>query len=399
VSFVAIALAADTVIGRGGKPMTDELAITLQTPVDAGRTRWERLRRLLRINLDLGSIRFRNSVRTAVGLALAVFIANELSLDHAFWVGLATLSVLRSNALATGRTAFQAIGGTVLGFVFVLLFFGIFDAGTTAEWIALPIAAFLAAYAPSAISFLVGQFSFTVAIVLMFDIIEPEGWQTGLVRVEDIAIGAGVSLLVGLLLWPRGAIGMLRRVIGAHLTADADYLEAATCLVIDTDPKGDDHDTCRRRASDASHRAADAFDELLAAPGTLPPGHQVWGSLAAASRRIQATADLLGAQAELGFVVQGFPEAAGTIDAEAGRLAGRLRADATNLLAGVATATVPSEAVDDRRAAELITFREWGGDDARVSSALGVVWATEGLHAAHEAADQAGAAIDTIAAP
>ena len=129
------------------------------------------------------------------------------------------LSVLRSNALATGRTAVQAVGGTVAGFLIVLVFFGIFDAGTTAEWVALPVASFLAAYAPSAISFVVGQASFTVAIVLLFDIIDPEGWRTGVVRVEDIAIGAAVSLVVGLLLWPRGAVGMLRRVLGAHLRA------------------------------------------------------------------------------------------------------------------------------------------------------------------------------------
>ena len=282
VSFIAISLAADTVIGRGGRPLTHELAATLETPVEPSGDLRLRFTRVLRVNLAFGSIRFRNALRTALGLGIAITIAGLASLDHGFWVGLATLSVLRSNALATGRTAVQAVGGTVLGFLVVLVFFGIFDAGETAEWIVLPVAAFFAAYAPSAISFVVGQTSFTVAIVLLFDIIAPEGWRTGVVRVEDIAIGAAVSLFVGLLLWPRGAIGMLRRVIASHLGADADYLDASIRVLAGDDDA--DRDACRERARDASRLAGDAYDELLAAPGTLPPGHEIWGGLAAAAR-------------------------------------------------------------------------------------------------------------------
>ena len=227
VSFMAIALAADVVIGMGATPLDHDLATTLETPIEEQRGRMARLRRVVRANLDPGSVRFQNAVRTAVAVGGAVLLAGVLTIDHGFWVGLATLSVLRSNALATGRTAAQAIGGTLLGFLVVLALFGIFDAGPTEEWIVMPIAAFGAAYAPSAISFVVGQASFTVAIVLLFDMIEPEGWRTGLVRVEDIAIGAAVSLVVGLLLWPRGARGLLRSVLGAHLRADADYLDEA----------------------------------------------------------------------------------------------------------------------------------------------------------------------------
>jgi hypothetical protein len=47
-------------------------------------------------------VRFENSIRGAVALAVSVFIAQRLRLQHAFWVVLGALSVLRSNALATG---------------------------------------------------------------------------------------------------------------------------------------------------------------------------------------------------------------------------------------------------------------------------------------------------------
>src|SRR5207253_6895575 len=61
------------------------------------------------------SVWFRNSIRGAVGLAVAVFIAQQSGLQHAFWVVLGTLSVLRSNALATGASIVRALAGTAVG--------------------------------------------------------------------------------------------------------------------------------------------------------------------------------------------------------------------------------------------------------------------------------------------
>jgi uncharacterized membrane protein YccC len=396
MSFIAISVAADVVIGLGGTPLDDDLAATLETPIIDHGTRGTRWRRVLRTNLDVSSVRFRNAFRTAVGVGLAVLLATLLSIDHGFWVGLATLSVLRSNALATGRTAVQAIGGTCLGFLVVLVFFGIFDAGTTAEWIALPIAAFLAAYAPSAISFVVGQASFTVAIVLLFDVIEPEGWRTGLVRVEDIAIGAAVSLVVGLLVWPRGARGLFRSVLGAHLRADADYLDEALDGITEGEVALDS--PCREHASSTARRVGDAYDELLSAPGTIPPNHESWAAVAGAARQVQAAADLLTAQVQLGFSIGAFPDAVTALRHEGDELTTALRAEAHAVAAGGPAPQVPAEPSASRRAAEVEVLERWGGrDDADVSATVGVVWASEVLHATDLAVRRAATAIDAVA--
>jgi uncharacterized membrane protein YccC len=61
------------------------------------------------------SVWFRNSVRGAAGLAVAVYIAQRSGLQHSFWVVLGTLSVLRSNALSTGWSVFSALAGTAVG--------------------------------------------------------------------------------------------------------------------------------------------------------------------------------------------------------------------------------------------------------------------------------------------
>jgi uncharacterized membrane protein YccC len=119
----------------------------------AARAAFEATEQLAFDHASLRSVWFQNSVRGAVGLALAVYIAQRTGLQHAFWVVLGTLSVLRSNALGTGWSILSALAGTAVGLVVgALLVIGI---GThqAVLWAVLPVAILLAAYAPRAIRF------------------------------------------------------------------------------------------------------------------------------------------------------------------------------------------------------------------------------------------------------
>ena len=53
--------------------------------------------------------------------------------------------------------------------------------------------------------------------MILFNIIDPAGWRVGLVRIEDVAIGCAVSLVVGVLFWPRGAGAALSRALSRRL--------------------------------------------------------------------------------------------------------------------------------------------------------------------------------------
>ena len=183
--------------------------------------------RLAAAHAGAASVWFRNSVRGAIGLAIAVLIAGEASVQHAFWVVLGSLSVLRSSALNTGATIVQALVGTVVGIVVGgLLLIGV-GANETASWVVLPFAAFVAAYAPRAISFAAGQAGFTVAVFVIFDLLAPTGWEVGLIRLEDVSLGFVISLGVGLLFWPRGAGAVVRRALDDGIAAGARYAQSA----------------------------------------------------------------------------------------------------------------------------------------------------------------------------
>jgi hypothetical protein len=144
-------------------------------------------------------------------------------------------------------------------------------ANTTLLWFLLPLVVFLAGIAPAVISFAGGQAAFTLTIVILFNIIQPTGWRIGLVRIEDVAIGVGVSLVVGVLFWPRGAAPALRQALAGAYADGAGYLVSTVRFGISHgDPSmpalpapADD----ATRAAAASRRLDDAFRTYLAERG------------------------------------------------------------------------------------------------------------------------------------
>jgi uncharacterized membrane protein YccC len=246
---------------------------------------------------SVASVWFRNAVRGAAGLAIAVFIAQRTGLQHGFWVVLGTLSVLRSNALGTGWSILSALAGTAVGIVIgAVLVIGI---GThdVVLWAVLPVAVLLAAYAPRAISFAAGQAAFTVTLFILFNIIQPVGWRVGVVRVEDVAIGFAISLGVGLLFWPRGASAMLREDLAAAYSRGADFVVATAKQVIE----GDTGDVARtgRSADAALHRLDDTFRQYLAERSATEFNVEDVAALVGGASRVRRAGQSLSALAQM----------------------------------------------------------------------------------------------------
>jgi uncharacterized membrane protein YccC len=243
-------------------------------------------------HVSAGSVWFQNSLRGAAGLAVAVYIAQRTGLQHGFWVVLGTLSVLRSNALGTGWSILSALAGTAVGIVvgaLVVIGIGTHEA---VLWGVLPVAVLLAAYAPRAISFAAGQAGFTVVLFVLFNLIQPIGWQVGLVRIEDVAIGFAISLVVGLLFWPRGAGAVLRDYLAAAYGRSADYVVATARQLIEG---GDSEDAARAgRAADAAlHRLDDAFRQFLAERSATAFNVEDVGALVGGASRVRRAAQSL----------------------------------------------------------------------------------------------------------
>ncbi|MGV9800908.1 FUSC family protein, partial [Mycobacterium sp. NPDC003449] len=77
----------------------------------------------------------RNSLRTGLGLALAVAVTHLFPVQHGFWVVLGAMSVLRSSALTTGTRVLRAVAGTAIGFVLGALLIELVGVDPVVLWI------------------------------------------------------------------------------------------------------------------------------------------------------------------------------------------------------------------------------------------------------------------------
>ena len=321
VSYLALAAGGNAVIVAGGQ-LPPGLHLPSETPRQVGLAGLaERTATTVRAHLSPSSIVLHGSLRVGIGLALAVLISRDLRLDHGFWVVLATLSVLRTNALATGRTTLQAIAGTSVGFAISAVFMVAAGQHPLALWLCLPLAIFLAGYASNALGFVAGQAAFTLTVVVLFNLISPAGWKLGLVRVEDVVVGASISVLVGLLLWPRGTRGEFRRAAAELLERTGAYLGRVFDQVLQ---HGTEEEVAQSRldALRARARAEDAFDRLLRERGAHMPEPQSTAAIVAAGSHTMVAGDVLRTMAAKGYSAPGDASAMSELHAQAHALVG-----------------------------------------------------------------------------
>lgn len=226
-------------------------------------------------------------------------------------------------------------------------------------------------------------------LLLLFSLIQPAGLRIGLVRVEDVAIGCAVSLVVGFVFWPRGAAAELRRAVADGLADSARYLRGAVeygvsrcdALVPATAEPGDEN----RRAAAAARRLDDAFRVFLTERG---PKHVPLADVAAmitavAVLRLTAEAVLDLWRRETGGAVGDRTAARLEVLAASDELARWYEATADALTgSGIVP---PLKSRDPAADARLLTavHRDLSGDDHQgTATAVKMIWTADHLDAA-----------------
>jgi uncharacterized membrane protein YccC len=251
-------------------------------------SRASRLAAVARRDASLRSVWTVNSLRGAIALAAAVAVADVTSVQHGFWVVFGTLSVLRTNAASTGATALRALTGTAIGFAIGGALLVAIGSSTTALWAVLPIAVLVTAYAPGTLPFAVAQAAFTVTIAVLFNLLVPVGWRVGVVRIEDVAIGCAVSVVVGSLVWPHGVSALVGDDLADAFRSGAAYLKQAVAWASGSrTPEADN----AIPALNAGLRLGDALRGLLAEQGTRHIAKADLWRLVGGSLRLRLTAN------------------------------------------------------------------------------------------------------------
>jgi uncharacterized membrane protein YccC len=148
----------------------------------------------------------------------------------------------------------------------------------------------VAAYAPGALPFAVGQAAFTVAIVVLFNVLQPVGWKLGLLRVQDVAMGCAVSLVVGALFWPRGASSVVGDDLADAFRRGTAYLTQAVDWALAT--RRDPPDTAAEAVT-AGIRLDEALRGFLAEQGVKRLSKEDLWTLVVATVQLRLTATSL----------------------------------------------------------------------------------------------------------
>jgi uncharacterized membrane protein YccC len=374
LAYLVIALASNAIITAGEDPPATSLPSS--TPAGGKSGTLLRVIRTVRSHLDPNSTVLQGSLRVAIGLTAAVSLARVLALSHAFWVVLGALQVLRSNALGTGRTTIQALVGNAIGVIAGGLFAVLAGNHPVAMWVALPVAIFVAAYAAGAIGFMASQAAFTINLIVIFNLIAPTGWKIGIARLEDLGVGVGISVLVGILLWPYGARREFARNMAGYYRALASYVRQTFARVLGLQPPGSARADLRPTLA-ARDRAGEAFDTLLNEHSASSLDPRTAGMLLSAGNHILLAADILDfVSAQMGYRGEGCPDGAANLQPQVEAMVGGfLRLSSVLDLSAKTTVEPPS--VEKIRAAELDCLRRWRSDPAAGRGAMAVVIAGE----------------------
>lgn len=270
---------------------------------------------VIRAHLSLHSPWLRIALRSALGLATAILVVQLTGVQHGFWVLLGVLSVLRYDMAGTRSFAVLAVVGTVVGVAIGTAVVLLVGQHAVILWFLLPVAVFLAAWAPVAFSYPVGQAAFSLFILLVLGVTQwPPELRSGLVRVEDIMIGAAVALLVGILLWPRGAIAALHREVAEALRSAQAYATLSMGALVET-VLAADLARARLDARVRAERASETYDMAVMQRGAGVRDTTAWAGMTNAAHLLLAVGRILGMLRRDPPPLAGSPDLAASVDA------------------------------------------------------------------------------------
>jgi uncharacterized membrane protein YccC len=177
----------------------------------------------LRSNLTPRSVMFRHALRLSAVIAVDVLLTRYIHVTHSYWFAMTSLIVLRPFAGETVRKSAERVVGTVAG--------GLLAAGFTAvltspaETLVLVTMCAAGSVALYSVEYAWYCFFVTPTVVLL-TLPKLHDWHLAAVRMEMTVLGAVVSLLAMLLLWPERESLQLPGMLARGAAADAAYLRA-----------------------------------------------------------------------------------------------------------------------------------------------------------------------------
>jgi len=173
-------------------------------------------------NLSFKSTIFKHSLRLAVTMMLGFLLGNLLEFQNPYWILLTIIVIMRPSYGLTKSRSIDRIVGTLLGGVLATgLVFLIKDPYVYGS---LGVGALIIAFAMVQRNYKASATFITLSVVFIYAIIRPDIFTVIQYRIFDTLIGAGLSYLGMLFLWPTWGFLEIRQTIEQCLIANKAFL-------------------------------------------------------------------------------------------------------------------------------------------------------------------------------
>ncbi|MFF2512991.1 FUSC family protein [Streptomyces sp. NPDC058086] len=251
----------------------------------AGRPTLSLYARCLQAHLTPRSVYFQNAVRIALALSAARLIVGGLDLGHGIWALLATITVMGTSATGTRTALWPAFGGTLAGAAVVTAMLYFVADHVVVYAVVLPPLYLLAFSAGPVLGMGWNQAFSTIAAAAAFAQLGPAKPGLAAVRFTDVVIGGVTGAVVGLLAWPQGGAGELRRACSRLL----DQSTRAVTEIIDTIAGDGTAGDALARARLAQVIAEASYAQYATERGDPDPAHPAdedWMAILLAGNRV-----------------------------------------------------------------------------------------------------------------
>ncbi len=220
------------------------------------------------------------AVRLALCMAIAEVVREHLPYERPYWVLLTVAIVLKPDFGSVFARGVQRTVGTILG---VLVGAAVLALVPHDGWMLLPLAA-AAALMPLTLRVNYGLFvvSLTPVVVMLLDLAAPGDAGVVTARLVDTAVGSGIVLIFGYLLWPRTWRSTFDAALHAVIVA-LDAFVGATLV-----GRGADRRHVRRTTFRALTQLQTALQRQLAEPPPFSTRAAAWWPLVV---QLERTAD------------------------------------------------------------------------------------------------------------
>lgn len=220
--------------------------------------------KLLLQSLSFRSNIFRHSLRLAVTLMIGYALGNLINFQNAYWILLTVIVIMRPSYGLTKTRSKDRIIGTLIGGV--IAFGMIFLIQNPYVYGALGVLSLVIAFSMVQKNYRASATFVTLSVIFIYSILQPDVLTVIKFRILDTIVGAALSYVAMLLLWPSWEFIDIKENIEKSVKANKDFLNKITEFYQKKGKIPTSYNIARKEAFLETSNLSSAFQRMIQEP-------------------------------------------------------------------------------------------------------------------------------------